>query len=96
MSGSAEIALVGLILVVVVATAVALVISGRRREAKIVVGGEASRAMGLGMAVGMLLGGLLGVIVWIGTGEFVNYVIFVGGGLAMGVAIGTAWANRQD
>jgi len=49
----------------------------------------------LGMSVGMLLGGILGVIVWVSTGEFVFWVIFLGGGMTVGLAAGTGMASRS-
>ncbi|MDH4142922.1 MAG: hypothetical protein OEV61_09940 [Chloroflexota bacterium] len=50
---------------------------------------------GLGMSIGMLLGAILGAIVWLSTGQFVFWVIFVGGGLSVGLAIGSSYARRQ-
>ncbi|MDH4142026.1 MAG: hypothetical protein OEV61_05395 [Chloroflexota bacterium] len=50
---------------------------------------------GLGMSVGMLLGAILGAIVWLSTGQFVFWVIFVGGGMSAGLAIGSSYAGRQ-
>jgi hypothetical protein len=49
-----------------------------------------------GMSLGMLLGAVLGVVVWVSTGEFVFWVIFVGGGMVSGLAIGSSWAARHD
>jgi hypothetical protein len=48
-----------------------------------------------GMSLGMLLGAVLGVVVWQSTGEFVFWVIFVGGGMVTGLAIGSSWAARH-
>jgi hypothetical protein len=53
-----------------------------------------SRAM-LGMSIGMLFGAVLGAIVWLSTGEFVFWVIFTGGGLVLGLGIGSSWALRH-
>jgi hypothetical protein len=49
----------------------------------------------LGMSAGMLLGAILGVIVWVSTGDFVFWVVFVGGGMVTGLAIGTSLAERR-
>ena len=54
----------------------------------------ASNLPALGMSAGMLLGALLGVIVWVSTGNFVFWVVFMGGGMVSGLAIGTSWAAR--
>lgn len=53
-----------------------------------------ARGASLGMSLGMLLGGVLGLIVWISTGEFVFWVVFVGGGMSTGMAAGHAIAAR--
>jgi hypothetical protein len=53
-----------------------------------------SGAPALGMSVGMLLGALLGVIVWVSTGDFVFWVIFVGGGMVSGLAVGSSLTAR--
>jgi uncharacterized transporter YbjL len=47
----------------------------------------------LGMSIGMLFGALLGAIVWTSTGDFVFWVIFTGGGLVTGLAIGGSLAR---
>ena len=44
---------------------------------------------GLGMAIGLLLGGIFGLIVG-------NMIIFAGGGLVLGLAIGAALDNRKN
>jgi hypothetical protein len=44
---------------------------------------------GLCMALGLVLGGLLGLIVG-------NSIIFAGGGLVLGMAIGAALDNRRN
>lgn len=41
---------------------------------------------GIGIAVGLILGGLVGVVVG-------NPVIFAGGGMVLGLAVGTALDN---
>lgn len=41
----------------------------------------------LGMAVGLIVGGIVGLIIG-------NLVIFAGGGLVVGLAIGYAWDQR--
>jgi hypothetical protein len=55
---------------------------------------EADRSrQGLGMAAGMLFGAALGAIVWFSTGESVTWVIFMGGGLVLGLAVGGTRAS---
>jgi hypothetical protein len=69
----------------------------RRRAATVGAANDrAGRATALGMAVGMLFGAALGVIVWISTGEFVFWVIFLGGGMTVGMALGRAVAERSS
>ena len=41
----------------------------------------------LGMAIGLILGGLVGLLID-------NMIIFAGGGMVLGLAIGTALDNR--
>jgi hypothetical protein len=48
----------------------------------------------LGMSIGMLLGAALGTIVWVSTGEFVFWVIFLGGGMVVGLGLGAATASK--
>ncbi len=36
---------------------------------------------------------MLGTIVWLSTGEFVFWVIFIGGGMVTGLALGSARAS---
>lgn len=43
----------------------------------------------------MLLGAMLGVIVWVATGHFVFWVVFMGGGLESGFAVGNTWTTRH-
>lgn len=54
-----------------------------------------ARMTSLGMSFGMLFGGVLGVIVWMSTKEFVFWVVFVGGGMVSGLAIGRSLAERR-
>ena len=54
-----------------------------------------ARMTSLGMSLGMLSGAVLGVIVWISTGEFVFWVVFIGGGMVSGLAIGRSLAERR-
>jgi len=49
----------------------------------------------LGMSIGMLFGALLGTVVWMSTGEFVFWVIFVGGGMVTGLALGTSMTRSH-
>ena len=44
---------------------------------------------GLGMALGLVLGGLFGLVAG-------NMIIFAGGGLVLGLAIGVALDNRKN
>ena len=53
------------------------------------------RYSAVGMSIGMLMGAVLGVVVWLSTGEFVFWVIFMGGGMVSGLAIGSSWADRH-
>jgi hypothetical protein len=53
-----------------------------------------SPAASLGMSVGMVLGAVLGAIVWLSTGHFVFWVIFMGGGMTAGLAIGSSYSSR--
>ena len=84
----AVLVLVALGVVMLVATA------GRQRRADIA-DPRADRARSLGMSIGMLVGASLGVIVWILTGEYVFWVVFLGGGLAVGLAAGQGIAGRS-
>ena len=43
---------------------------------------------GLGMAIGLVLGGLVGVLID-------NMIIFAGGGMVLGLAIGAAMDSRS-
>ena len=42
----------------------------------------------LGLAIGLILGGIVGLIID-------NITIFAGGGLVLGLAIGSAWDSRR-
>jgi hypothetical protein len=53
-----------------------------------------SPTAGVGMSLGMVLGALLGAIVWFSTGEFVFWVVFLGAGMTVGLAIGQSYSNR--
>lgn len=66
-----------------------VVLAARRRPRS-----AADSRLGLGMAGGMLFGAVLGTIVWISTGDFTFWVVFIGGGLATGLAIGSARAPK--
>jgi hypothetical protein len=46
--------------------------------------------LSIGMSLGMLIGAGLGTIAWVLTEEFVFWVIFMGGGLSVGLALGSA------
>jgi hypothetical protein len=47
------------------------------------------------MSLGMLFGAALGTIVWVSTGQFVFWVIFLGGGMTVGLALGNAMGARR-
>ena len=53
------------------------------------------RYTALGMSIGMLFGAALGAVVWISTGEFVFWVVFLGGGMTAGMGLGRAMAERS-
>jgi len=55
---------------------------------------RAARLTAIGMSVGMLLGGVLGAVVWLSTGQFVFWVVFVGAGMTVGMAAGRGVASR--
>ena len=78
-----------LVCVAVVVGLVLVTFAARRREPL-----RARPRSPLGMAGGMLFGAALGTIVWLSTGEFVFWVIFLGGGLTLGLAIDAANASR--
>ena len=77
------------------ATAVALAVAVWRRSALVTPPDRATlSAQALWMAAGMLFGGALGTIVWLSTGQFVFWVVFLGGGMTAGLAIGQARATN--
>lgn len=43
----------------------------------------------LGLAIGLILGGIVGLIID-------NMIVFAGGGMVLGLAIGTALDNRRQ
>jgi UDP-N-acetylmuramyl pentapeptide phosphotransferase/UDP-N-acetylglucosamine-1-phosphate transferase len=89
-----ETALIVLVLVVVgVVLLAALAVGSRRRPADAASMNRPEAATG--MSIGMVLGALLGTVVWISTGEFVFWVIFMGGGMTVGLAAGTAYGTRS-
>jgi hypothetical protein len=64
-----------------------MLVAGRRQ------GGQGS-PVALGLAGGLLFGGALGTLVWLSTGDFVSWLIFVGGGMVVGTGVGSARAAR--
>jgi hypothetical protein len=57
-----------------------------------------TKYMTLGQIYGMILGSGLGVLLWIMLDHFVFWIIGVGGGMSIGIAIGAALdqRNKQD
>jgi hypothetical protein len=94
MSDPALLALVVLVAALLVLGVGMLLLAARRARTGDVPPGAAS-PLALGVAGGLLFGGLLGTIVWTSTGEFVFWVIFVGGGLTLGIGTGSAWSSRH-
>ena len=89
-----EIAVVVLMIGVGIVTGLALLaFAARTRQTRRDLDPNGSRAA-LGMSAGMLLGAVLGAIVWLSTGQFVFWVIFTGGGMVTGLAIGSASAEK--
>ena len=78
----------------ILAGLILLVIAWRRSPPPDAADPRVARATAIGMSVGMLLGGILGTIVWISTEEFVFWIVFLGGGMSVGMAIGHASASR--
>ncbi len=56
---------------------------------------QAGNRLALGMSLGMLVGAALGIALWIITDEFVYWVVFVGAGMSVGIAIGSGLAARH-
>ena len=79
-------ALVGLFVVAGLAVVVIAVRGGAR--------GAGGSRQALGMSAGMLFGAALGAVVWLSSGEFVTWVIFTGGGMVTGLALGSARTPR--
>jgi hypothetical protein len=74
-----------LVVLFVVAGLGASLLAARRRPHR---AGDSRLARG--MAVGMLFGATFGTIVWVSTGEFSLWVVFMGGGMVTGLALGSA------
>ena len=83
--------LVGALVALFVVAGLVLLVIAARGGARTV---NSSR-QALGMSAGMLFGAALGTIVWLSTGEFVFWVVFMGGGMVTGLALGTARAPEQ-
>ncbi len=83
--------IVGAVVALFVVAGLAVVVAAVRGGTRTVT----SSRQGLGMSAGMLFGAALGTIVWLSTGEFVFWVIFMGGGMVLGLAIGSARAPEQ-
>lgn len=73
-------------------TVVALV--ARRPAASTPGEARAARGASLGLAPGMVSGAGLGLILWMATGEFVLWIVFLGAGMTLGLAIGSAVTTR--
>lgn len=92
-----EMLFVALLLLVAIALVLGLVaLLMRPRRADDTTRRAESPSVGIGLALGLLFGGILGTIVWISTGEFVFWVIFMGGGLSIGLALGSARATGRQ
>jgi hypothetical protein len=63
-----------------------LILRAGRRQA-----GQGS-PVALGFGGGLLFGGALGTLVWLSTGDFVSWIIFVGGGMVLGIGVGSTRA----
>lgn len=83
--------LVGALVALFVVAGLVLLVIAARGGARIVNGSRQA----LGMSAGMLFGAALGTIVWLSTGDFVFWVVFMGGGMVTGLAIGSARAPEQ-
>lgn len=83
--------LVGALVALFLAAGLAIVVIDARRGVR----GAYDSRPALGMAGGMLFGAALGTIVWLSTGDFVFWVVFMGGGMVTGLAIGSARAPEQ-
>jgi hypothetical protein len=55
-----------------------------------------SSSVAIGLSLGLLFGAILGTIVWISTDEFVFWVIFMGAGMTLGLALGSARATGRQ
>ena len=89
-----EEAIVVVLVIAGLAVGVALAVALWRRSALILPSDPAGQsAQARWMAAGMLFGGVLGTIVWLSTGQFVFWVVFLGGGMTVGLAIGQARAT---
>jgi hypothetical protein len=80
------------IVVMIVAALVGLAVLRAPREGRSFNRGQATS---IGMSLGMLFGAALGTIVWVSTGQFVFWVIFLGGGMTVGLALGNAMGARR-
>ncbi len=80
------------IVVMIVAALVGFAVLRAPREGRSF---DRGRATSIGMSLGMLFGAALGTIVWISTGQFVFWVIFLGGGMSVGLALGSAMGARR-
>jgi hypothetical protein len=81
--------LMGALVALFVVAGLVLVVIAARGQAR------TGSPQALGMSAGMLFGAALGAIVWQSTGEFVSWVIFMGGGMVLGLAIGSARAPGE-
>lgn len=87
-------AIVAIVVVVGVLAGILLLILAWRRMPSSARGQRGTgETTALGMSIGMLFGAALGTIVWLSTDQFVFWVIFMGGGMTLGMAIGQARAN---
>lgn len=88
-------AVVVLVVGIGVVAGIVLLVAAWRRMPPPARGRRGGQSASLGMSVGMLFGAALGTIVWLSTGQFVFWVIFMGAGMTLGMAIGQARADGR-
>lgn len=66
--------------------------SGNNKDASSNEGAYAGR----GLALGLLFGAALGLVMWLVTDSFVFFPVFLGAGLAIGLALDDARAKHEE